>query len=419
MKHTNGILFSLALVSALVLALPTSALADSIPVAVFSNDGKIMTFTCADEAAVDDSITYKLGRWPKEDTTVTKVVFDKSFAKARPTSTRLWFAGFGKLKKIIGLENLNTSEVTDMTEMFGGCLLIDSINVSGFDTGNVKYMLHMFNGCRALRNLDLRGFKTDNVTDMGGMFYECRLLRNIDVSGFNTGNVTNMSQMFAWCFAVEDLDVSKFDTHKALSMHQMFWNCSSLKSLNVSGFNTSNVDNMSQMFDGCSSLTDIDVSGFNTSRTTNISYMFRNCTSLTRLDMSTLKTNRLTDMRGLLKGCNGITELNVGSNSFSSVSQSGAAFQGVGTLYNPCQLIVNDDFDKSVLGTVGHNYNKSSYTWLEGHFAEPVTTGINGIAKNNNDGVGQAIPAYNLGGQRVGDGHRGLTVKHGWKYIKR
>lgn len=418
MKYSNNILFSLAL-ALLGMALPTSALADSIPVAVFSNDGKTMTFTYADEAAVDDSVTYQLGRWTKEDTTVTKVVFDKSFAKARPTSTRMWFAGFDKLKEIIGLENLNTSEVTDMTEMFGDCLLIDSINVSGFDTGNVKSMLHMFNGCRALRDLDLHNFKTDNVTDMGGMFYECRLLKKLDLSSFNTAKVTNMAQMFCWCFSLEELDISEFDTHRALSMYQMFWNCRSLPAIDVSSFSTSSVDDMSQMFDGCSSLTDIDMSGFNTSRAIDISYMFRNCTSLTKLDISTLKTSRHTDMRGLLKGCNSITELNVGSNSFSTVAQSGAAFQGVGTLYNPCKLIVNGDFDKSVLGTVRHDYNKSSYTWLEGHFAEPVTTDIKSITRNNNDIDLQTAPAYNLGGQKVDDNHKGLTIGHKRKFIRR
>lgn len=400
----------------LALALPTSSSADSIPVAVFSDGGRTMTFTYADEAAVDDSTTYKLGRWPKEDTTVTKVVFDKSFAKARPTSTRMWFAGFDKLKEITGLENLNTSEVTDMTEMFGDCQLIDSLDVSGFDTGNVKYMLHTFNGCRALRSLDVSGFKTDNVTDMGGMFYECRSLKSLDLSGFNTANVTNMAQMFCWCFALEKIDISKFDTRKVLSMHQMFWNCSSLKSLDVGGFNTSQVDDMSQMFDGCSSLQAINVSSFDTSLATALNYIFRNCKSLASLDISGFKINQNTDARGMLYDCGRITELNVGGNSLVKVRQPGLAFHGVGTAYKPCKLIVNGDFDKSVLGTKTGSGHSAYYSWLGGCFAEPtVKTGIKSHSATAND----SSPAYNLVGQKVDGNHKGLTVRHGRKFIRR
>lgn len=55
----------------------------------------------------------------KEQT--THVVFSPSFADARPTSTRSWFYRFWNLQHIDGMENLNTSEVTDMSSMFAYC----------------------------------------------------------------------------------------------------------------------------------------------------------------------------------------------------------------------------------------------------------------------------------------------------------
>ena len=46
------------------------------------------------------------------------VVFDKSFAKARPKSTRFWFFEESELTDIRGLQYLNTDEVESMAMMY-------------------------------------------------------------------------------------------------------------------------------------------------------------------------------------------------------------------------------------------------------------------------------------------------------------
>ena len=59
----------------------------------------------------------------------------------------------------------------------------------------------------ALTSLDVSGWDTSNVTNMNNMFYICRSLTSLDVSGLDTSNVTNMYNMsdnrcscvyFAW-----------------------------------------------------------------------------------------------------------------------------------------------------------------------------------------------------------------------------
>ena len=52
---------------------------------------------------------------------VERVVFDPSFAQARPTSTIGWFENMENLESILGLNYLNTSQVTDMAYMFYYC----------------------------------------------------------------------------------------------------------------------------------------------------------------------------------------------------------------------------------------------------------------------------------------------------------
>ena len=153
---------------------------------------------------------------------ITKVVFDASFANARPTSCHGWFLGCEYLTTIEGIENLNTENVTNMSDMFRNCKALTTLDVSKFDTKNVTDMSSMFYGCSALTKLNLSSFNTQNVTNMDGMFSYCKALTTLDVSKFDTKNVTDMSGMFSDCYALTTLDVSKFDTKNVTDMRGMF-----------------------------------------------------------------------------------------------------------------------------------------------------------------------------------------------------
>ena len=150
-----------------------------------------------------------------------------------------------------------------------------------FNTTNVTNMFGMFGGCWSFTALDLSSFNTSNVTDMEEMFYYCSSLTSLDISNFNTSNVTNMKNMFSDCTSLTELDLSSFNTSNVTSMDGVFYECKSLTSLDLSSFNTAKVTNMYRMFDHCTSLTSLDLSKFDTSNVTNMSYMFNNCLKLT------------------------------------------------------------------------------------------------------------------------------------------
>ena len=148
-----------------------------------------------------------------------------------------------------------------------------------------------------------KGSNTSNVTNMINMFFSCSGLTSLDVSNFNASKVTDMSQMFYSCNSLKSLDLSKFNTSNVPSMSNMFAYCSSLTSLDLRNFNTSNVTDMGRMFYGCGSLTSLDLSGWNTSNVTDMSYMFNSCSGLTSLDLSGWNTSKVTDMGNMFKGC--------------------------------------------------------------------------------------------------------------------
>ena len=191
---------------------------------------------------------------------INLVVFEASFANARPTSCYAWFQNFEKLSQIAGIENLNTANVTDMSNMFKNCSNLAKLDVTHFNTAKVTTMNSMFTRCSNLAELDLTHFNTANVTNMYEMFNGCSNLVKLDVTNFNTAKVTTMFGMFNACSNLTELDVTHFNTAKVTAMNGMFSGCSNLTELDLTHFNTENVTNMWIMFDGCSALTTIYVS---------------------------------------------------------------------------------------------------------------------------------------------------------------
>ena len=194
-------------------------------------------------------------------TNVTKVVFDPAFANARPTKCNEWFQNYVNLTSIEGIEYLNTSQVTDMHNMFYNCYHLQTTDFSGFDTRKVKDMSNMFYNCGSLKSLDISNFNTSEVTDMRNMFYHCIGLTSLDLSHFNTSKVSIMISMFQLCSNLLSVNLSGWDTRNVGSMAKMFEKCKSLKTLDLSGFDTrEKTCSMGDMFNTCKELTTIFVS---------------------------------------------------------------------------------------------------------------------------------------------------------------
>ena len=233
------------------------------------------------EGAYDLNVGITDPGWRTHKNEIKKVVFDASFANARPTSCYYWFYECKNLANIEGIENLNTEKVTNMELMFANCSTLTSLDVTKFNTANVTTLMSMFSDCSSLKSLDVTNFDTRNVTNMFYMFNNCSGLTSLDVTKFNTAKVRNMYSMFMNCSGLKSLDVTNFDTGNVISMAYMFYECSALTSLDLTNFNTAEVTDMSQMFNECSALTTIYASDeFVTTNVETGSNMFFNCIKL-------------------------------------------------------------------------------------------------------------------------------------------
>ena len=173
------------------------------------------------------------GWWSTHRYEIKKVVFDASFANARPTSCYKWFHHCTNLATIEGIENLNTENVTNMHGMFFYCPNLSSLDLTNFSTGNVTDMNAMFGDCQKLSSLDLTSFNTANVTNMYMMFISCQNLSSLDLTSFNTANVTEMNFMFQGCSALTTIYASEMFVTDQVEGYDMFKYCTNLKDYSV------------------------------------------------------------------------------------------------------------------------------------------------------------------------------------------
>ena len=292
-----------------------------------------------------------------------------------------------KIESITGLEMLDTSKVTDMSNMFtrfGSKSENFTLNLgNSFDTSSVTNMHQMFFCCgeeSTKMTLELGdNFDTSNVTDMSGMFWKCgRMSKKMSLAlgdKFDTSKVTDMSEMFWLCgnsSPVFTLDLGdKFDTSNVTYMQYMFTNCgarSTKLTLDLGNhFDTSKVIDMRWMFSGCGRYCPVFTLNlrdkFDTSKVTDMEGMFYYCghesKEFTTLDLSafTLSANTNLDKFASNMSVTGF----IFGNGWASASLP-AAGSANAAFYNDSQT------DTKVTGATP---NLVSYRWAADH--RPVT----------------------------------------------
>ena len=157
-----------------------------------------------------------------------------------------FFEGF-QTEKIVFPNGMNTSNVTNMENMFTSATKLKEGNFSDWDTSKVKKMGHMFDRTSALESpVNFRD--ASNVEDMAFMFWNSKVP---SVSIGNAGKVKDMNRMFEGAL-VEKVEI--MNTSSVENMENMFTSATKLKEGNFSDWDTSKVKKMGHMFDRTSAL---------------------------------------------------------------------------------------------------------------------------------------------------------------------
>ncbi len=288
----------------------------------------------------------------------TNTVYIQASGKiyANEDSSYLFYRAW-RVTSIEGLENLDTSDVTNMSYMFGGCSALtaidlshmntknvtnmssmfastnlETIDVSSFDTSSLIRLHQMFSNNPKLTRIDLSTFKTDNVTDMSALFWNDTSLNYVNFNNINTSKVTTLYALFDNCTSLVNVDLSNFDTTNVMSLQSMFNNCKSLMTVDLSNFYTPNLMYMSSIFNGCTKLESVNISHFNTAKVQSIQNIFSNCENLKELDLTNFDTSSVTDMGQAFYKCKAIRSINLSSFDVSKVTNMSYMFEGCNNL---------------------------------------------------------------------------------------
>ena len=370
------------------------------------------------EGAYDLNVGGSDPEWKTLGTNVNKVVFNASFANARPTSCYYWFCGCSKLTDIEGIENLNTENVTNMNSMFDRCSALTSLDLTNFNTAKVSDMSYMFMGCSALTTIFVSDkFVTDRVTDGRDMFHMCiNLIGAIEYDGsksdhtyanydngyfspeggfhayaeFNnaTGTLTFSRDLSKpagaydlnvgnntpeWSTQKEDINKVVFDASFAnarpTSCYKWFDMCTSLTEIEgIENLNTEKVTNMGSMFSDCHVLNPLDVSNFDTQNVEDMSCMFSNCEGLNSLDLSKFDTQKVTNMNSMFWNSSALTTIYVSDKFVTTKVSSGSE------MFKDCTSLKGaiDKYEDSKTDKTYANYKTGYFTKLVGKNGEEM-----------------------------------------------
>ncbi len=285
----------------------------------------------------------------------------------------------------------NLSGVTDMSQMFRGCTVLNSpANIGSWNTTTVINMSGVFSDTNTF-NQDIGAWNTTTVTNMSGMFTNA-LAFNRNIGTWNTAAVTTMASMFSGATAFNQ-DIGAWNTSFVTNMSGMFsgaivfnrnigaWNTAAVTNMNsmffsayvfnqnISGWNTAAVTNMSGMF-GYAYAFNQNIGTWNTSAVTNMSSMFIDAFNFNQ-NIGTWNTSAVTTMRSMFIDAYDFNQ-NIGAWNTSAVTDMERMF----------------DFATAFNQNIGA-WNTAAVTNMRGMFADASSF-------NQNLGIWTLNPAVNL-----------------------
>jgi len=242
----------------------------------------------------------------------TKVVFDGTAGKiVLPANANSLFASFEKVTAYEGLDNVDTSQVAVMNNLFAENLALTSIDLSSWDFSHVSNVSYLFAGQSPaiLEEMQLKSVKLGK--------------------SFNAA--INLTGMFQNATNLTDVDFANWDLSHALNIQNML-SGTGFSTLDVSGWHVDRVTATRDAFSNMANLTTINLGDWQTGKVGNAIGMFRNDPLLTQLNLTNVGGQYITN---LLDGTTGLSQLVLGPNTVLANDYGNVALPAVQ---------VNDDY---------------------------------------------------------------------------
>lgn len=147
------------------------------------------------------------------------------------------------------IANLDTSNMTTISNMFSNCGKLQTVDISNFDTSNVVSSIGLFQNCAKLTSVNLGNVDFSNLVNITDMFSGCQAIQSIVFPATVFKNRLTAQATFAYTTNLKTIDISGIEfSNSTCYAPFMFYSATSLQKIDMRNIDTSKFDYWNQMF---------------------------------------------------------------------------------------------------------------------------------------------------------------------------
>ena len=130
----------------------------------------------------------------------------------------------------INLTDIDISELKYLSRIFKRLNKLEVVDISGWDTSNVKFMKGIFSNCTKLKKIiGIKNLDVSKLENANFMFYQCEKLVELDLTNWNPMLLQRASYMFYNCSNLKIIkNIENWQLPNIKDVRSMFSGCTKL-----------------------------------------------------------------------------------------------------------------------------------------------------------------------------------------------
>ena len=167
--------------------------------------------------------------------------FDKIKVESKEQLQSIIQERYNSNKSFLDLTDIDISELVNLTYIFDG-LNIEVVDISGWNTSNVIIMNYMFSFCGKLKKIiGIENLDVSKLKDAHRMFYRCENLVELDLTNWNPKLLQKTRYMFYGCSNLKIIkNIENWQLPNIKNVSYMFCDCAKLD-VDLSNWDLTNI----------------------------------------------------------------------------------------------------------------------------------------------------------------------------------
>ena len=149
---------------------------------------------------------------------------------------------YNKNKSFIDLTDIDISELDDLSGVFTRLNKVEVVDISGWDVSNVTIMDYTFSRCKKLKKIiGIENLDVSKLKNANSMFYMCENLVELDLTNWNPKLLQKTRYMFYGCSNLKIIkNIENWQLPNIKNVSYMFCNCTKLD-VDLSNWDLTNI----------------------------------------------------------------------------------------------------------------------------------------------------------------------------------